>query len=378
MPGERHQDFAAHPIGKDGMGDDLDLRHGAAEFQQAARHVVVGGHQPQGMKPLRLHPGGGLRRIAQRAVGGIAGEDAAGQQLGRGLLRLGRQGGDDVGQMRAGIDPGDEELVRQAVVQQADAFGQTLAAPGHHDDGVGMPVGLLRVAGQAGDEDHEAGEPEEGQQQQETEEAPHDGLSGGRPSSAGASRCAATQPARSSWIATGSTWRGRPAAWVARPLPLRTSTRAQPAASGGLEIDQAIPDHDALRRRYPELGHGFAQHARRGLAPRSRPLGMVGAMDQRVEPGAGAGELVAELVVDMGQHRLVDDAAAHHALIGADDDQAAGLVQARHRRGGTRQQHELRRGFDRIRTVEVQHPVAIEQYQPHGLTSSWHSAARTV
>jgi hypothetical protein len=101
-------------------------------------------------------------------------------------------------------------------------------------------------------------------------------------------------------------------------------------------------------------------------------------MDKRVQARARAREFGPKLVVDAFQHGLVDDPAADHALVGADDDQAPRLVQPSHGLGRTRQKQELRRRLDRIRTIGVQHAVAIEEHQAHGLHESFQGTEHRI
>ena len=110
--------------GKTGLGTMRISRHGAREFEQAARHVIARGDQAQRMETLARASRRGLERVAERVVGLVAEHDAAGDAL----RRLAR----DAQQRRhidAVIDAGDEELLRLARGQQAAARSATRRLP---------------------------------------------------------------------------------------------------------------------------------------------------------------------------------------------------------------------------------------------------------
>ncbi len=112
---------------------------------------------------------------------------------------------------------------------------------------------------------------------------------------------------------------------------------------GGLQVAECIADHHRVFRRHPKARHGIKQHAGRRLAPRAGAAGRIGAMEDGVEPGPGPGELALQLVMDQHQHRLVDDPAAHHRLVGANGDEPVGGIEAGDGLGRTRQHDEFAR-----------------------------------
>ncbi len=60
-----------------------------------------------------------------------------------------------------------------------------------------------------------------------------------------------------------------------------------------------------------------------------------------------------------------DDAAADAGLVGADRDTDAVAVEARDRRCGAGDEHELARAFDEIGAILVEHAIAVEQNELH-------------
>src|SRR5579883_180792 len=64
----------------DGVGHDGHVRHGAAELEQAALHVIARGDEAQGVEALVLHPQPRLRGVSC-GVGGVVSErDTAGDR----------------------------------------------------------------------------------------------------------------------------------------------------------------------------------------------------------------------------------------------------------------------------------------------------------
>jgi hypothetical protein len=63
--------------------NDLDVRHGMAELEQAAGHVVVGRHQAQRGEALLGDPGGGLSGVATGVVGIVPEAHATGELVRR-------------------------------------------------------------------------------------------------------------------------------------------------------------------------------------------------------------------------------------------------------------------------------------------------------
>ncbi len=172
------------------------------------------------MKSLGPHPGRCLGRIAQRAVGGMADDDAAIDQGFRRFLRFGRQARHQIGGLSIHIHAGDKQFAGKSVDQQANSFLQAFAAAGRHHDRIRVAVWLFRTFRQTGDEQHQTAEPEQASKNKQPQQASH-GL---------VSSTLSTAALKSSHTATGSTWRGSPSAWVAAPLPVRSRIRRQPAA----------------------------------------------------------------------------------------------------------------------------------------------------
>ena len=64
--------FDAEILGIDRLRDQDDVGHRAAELEQRAAHMVVGGHQAQARIALARHEGGGLARVARRRIRVVA------------------------------------------------------------------------------------------------------------------------------------------------------------------------------------------------------------------------------------------------------------------------------------------------------------------
>ena len=88
---------------EDRVRHDRGLGQRAAELEQAARHVVAGGDQPQRAVAVAADPGGGLAGVAGGVAGAMAGVDPVDQ------LRAGATGGVQHG---AGVHVRDERRRR--------------------------------------------------------------------------------------------------------------------------------------------------------------------------------------------------------------------------------------------------------------------------
>ena len=104
------------------MRHDFRFRQRQTEIQETAPHVIIGGNQPQRMEMFGPHPGRGFGGVADGVFGGIAEHDAA---LGLGRLEAGDP--QQLADVDAVVDPGDEQLAPLALGEQLQPGGKALA-----------------------------------------------------------------------------------------------------------------------------------------------------------------------------------------------------------------------------------------------------------
>lgn len=154
-------------VGENRVRHDGQTGHRPGELQKAAWHVVVGGHQAQRPEILGGHPGGRLGGVAAGVAGAVAKHDAALHLVGH-LPGQAQQLGD----VHALIDAGNEQLSGLFLGQQAQARLQALAASGKHDDRIGGAVGVGDMVGNRGGEPEQPRGPSGNRQQQDHEAQP--------------------------------------------------------------------------------------------------------------------------------------------------------------------------------------------------------------
>ena len=129
---------------------------------------------------------------------------------------------------------------------------------------------------------------------------------------------------------------------------------------------------EIARRLFEQAGLRLAAIAGDGVT-RDRALRMMRAIIERVDAGAGGGELPPDLVVETLDVVLAVIAARDARLVGDDDRQEAGVVQQPHRLGRAGDQVELLETMH-VAVVDIEHAVAIEEggraCLAHGRTSS--------
>ena len=144
------------------------------------------------MEMFGPHPGRGFGGVADGVVGGIAEHDAA---LGLGRLEAGDP--QQLADVDAVVDPGDEQLAPLALGEQLQPGGKALAAAGQHHDGIGAALGLgaargRRLMGNRRGEADQPGEPGRGQQTGDlkpmTHPPPHLRASGSAPAAPSSAR----------------------------------------------------------------------------------------------------------------------------------------------------------------------------------------------
>ena len=120
-------------VGLDRIGVQRHVRHGGAQFQHRARHVVVGGHHDQALVSLGLGPVSRLDGVADR-VGGREPQVHAAvvdrlDGLGHAL---------DVGAGGLAVDAGDQQALALALLQElGGGFQAHVRGAGQHHDAVG-------------------------------------------------------------------------------------------------------------------------------------------------------------------------------------------------------------------------------------------------
>ena len=151
------------------MRENLGARHGAAKFEQAARHVIGRGDQAQGIEALIAHPGGGLGGVAAGIVRLVAEKHAA--------LKLPRRLLADAQQLRdldAAVDAGHEELLGARAGEQLQALLEAAAAAGQHDDGITLRRRIGDFGGHERGEPQQSGEPGRQDRDRDAEQAVHE------------------------------------------------------------------------------------------------------------------------------------------------------------------------------------------------------------
>ena len=115
-----------------GVGAQVDIRHGALQFQHGTRHVIARRDYDQRTHLAAFDPTLGFDGVADGIAGLIVHVDAAIEQFA--VLR--QRIGETFGRSRS-IDAGDQQPLGAAIGQKIDSVGYALGAAGQRDDAIG-------------------------------------------------------------------------------------------------------------------------------------------------------------------------------------------------------------------------------------------------
>ena len=118
-------------------GIDHQIRRGLLEFQQGARHVVIGGDKPQAAIAFGTRPSCYLLRIAD-GIGGLAAKikTAGCEGFERGF------DAQEIREMRAFMHARNQQTVSFALCQQGRGSRDPFARAGQNGDAIGFEVGI--------------------------------------------------------------------------------------------------------------------------------------------------------------------------------------------------------------------------------------------
>ena len=130
-----------------------------------------------------------------------------------------------------------------------------------------------------------------------------------------------------------------------------------------LQIAQAVADHGHAVQVDAESRSDLGEHSGLWLAAIAIRVRGMRAIEHRIDAPAHLQERFEHLVVDRGQRRHAEKAAADARLIGRDDDAIARLVQSRDRFEAAGNRPPLVGRFDELLAVVIDHAIAIEDDQ---------------